>query len=87
MIEISAWDPALLLVDALRKLGPEASAAKLHDYLLNLTSWTGVNGPYNFRSNPQRGIGENNIVMVRFDGATGVGVAVSKFGGAPLPGK
>ena len=36
---------------------------------------------------PQRGIGESNIVMVRFDGATGVGVAVSKFGGAPLPGK
>ncbi len=87
MIEISAWDPAFLLVDSLRKLGPDASAAKLHDYLVNLTSWTGVNGPYNFRSNPQRGIGESNIVMVRFDGATGVGVAVSKFGGAPLPGK
>jgi branched-chain amino acid transport system substrate-binding protein len=87
MIEISAWDPAQLLVDALRKLGPDASAAKLHDYLVNLTAWTGVNGAYNFRSNPQRGIGENNIVMVRFDGATGAGVAVSKFGGTPLPGK
>jgi branched-chain amino acid transport system substrate-binding protein len=87
MIEISAWDPAQLLVDALRKLGPDASAAKLHDYLVNLTAWTGVNGAYNFRSNPQRGIGENNIFMVRFDGATGAGVAVSKFGGTPLPGK
>ena len=87
MIEISAWDPALLLVDALRKLGPDASAAKLHDYLVNLTGWTGVNGPYNFRTNPQRGIGENNILMVKFDGQTGTGVAVSRFGGTPLPGR
>jgi len=87
MIEISAWDPALVLVDSLRKLGPEASAAKLRAYLLNLRGWVGANGPYNFRANPQRGIGEGNIVMVRFDAQRGAGVAVSKPGGAPLPGR
>ena len=63
-------DELLLVANTqLRKLGPDASAAKLHEYLVNLTGWTGVNGPYNFRANPQRGIGENNILMVKFDGA------------------
>ena len=87
MIEISAWDPAMLIVDALRKVGTDASAAKLHEYLVNLHGWQGVNGPYDFRANPQRGIGENNIVMVRWDQAQNQGVAVSKLGGSPLTGK
>jgi hypothetical protein len=52
-----------------------------------LQGWTGVNGPYDFRANPQRGIGVNNIVMVRWDAQAGTGVAVSKLGGQPLPGK
>jgi branched-chain amino acid transport system substrate-binding protein len=87
MLEISAWDPATLLVDALRKLGPDASAAKLHAYLVNLRGWVGTNGPYDFRSAPQRGLGESNIIMVRWDAQRNAGTAVSKFGGAPLPGK
>lgn len=84
MIEISAWDPALLLVDALRKIGPDASAAKLRAYMVNLSGWVGVNGPFDFRMAPQRGLGENNIIMVRWDVARNAGTAVSKFGGAPL---
>ncbi|HXP93554.1 MAG TPA: ABC transporter substrate-binding protein [Candidatus Binatia bacterium] len=84
MIEISAWDPALLLVDALRKLGPDTSAAKLRAYLVNLNGWVGVNGPFDFRASPQRGLGVNNIVMVRWDTQRNAGVAVSKLGGAPL---
>jgi len=52
MIEISGWDPAMLVVDALRKLGPDASAAKLRAYLLNVRGWVGVNGPYDFHANP-----------------------------------
>jgi branched-chain amino acid transport system substrate-binding protein len=87
MIQISAWDPALLVVDALRKVGLDASAGKLRSYMNGLQGWTGVNGPYDFRANPQRGIGVNNIVMVRWDAQAGTGVAVSKLGGQPLPGK
>ena len=87
MIEISAWDPALLVVDALRKVGSDATAAKLRAYLNNLRGWVGVNGPYDFRTNPQRGIGVSNIIMVRWDGQANAGVVVSKFGGVPLPGK
>jgi branched-chain amino acid transport system substrate-binding protein len=87
MIEISAWDPALLVVDAIRKLGPDVTAAKLRTYMNNLRGWVGVNGPYDFHTNPQRGIGVGNIIMVRWDAQAGTGVVVSKFGGSPLPGK
>jgi len=87
LIEISAWDPGMLLIDALRKLGPDASAAKLHDYLVNLRGWVGVNGPYDFRAIPQRGLGENAVVVVKWDPQRDAASAVSKFGGAPLPGR
>jgi branched-chain amino acid transport system substrate-binding protein len=84
MIGISAWDPAMLVVDALRKLGPDASATRLRDYLVNLQGWVGTDGPYDFHAAPQRGVGEGNVVMVRWDAARGASVALSNLGGAPL---
>lgn len=87
MIGISAWDPGMLIVDALRKLGADASAASLRNYLSTLQGWVGADGPYDFRAAPQRGVGENNVVMVRWDGARGTSVAVSNLGGAPLVGR
>jgi branched-chain amino acid transport system substrate-binding protein len=87
MIEISAWDPGMILVDALRKLGPDASAAKLKAYIANLQGFTGVNGPYDFKAEPQRGLGSKNIVMVRYNAKDGSFTAVSKAGGSPLPAK
>ncbi len=87
LIEISAWDPALLLVDALRKLGTDAPAAKLRAYLVNLKGWVGANGPYDFPADPQHGLGENTVVIVKWDPDRNAATAVSKFGGAPLPGK
>ena len=84
MTTISAWDPALVLVTALRELGPDASAQKLRDYLLQLQGWVGANGPYDYVTNPQRGVGGNNVVMVRWDGQQKAVVAASNFGGAPL---
>lgn len=87
MIEISAWDPGMILVDALRKVGPDATAAKLRAYLLNSRGFVGVNGPYDFKAAPQRGLSDKNIVMVRYDQKTGNFTPVSKFGGSPLAGK
>jgi len=83
-IEISAWDPALIVVDALRKLGPDATAAQLRAYLLGLNGFAGVNGPYDFIRFPQRGLGENSALIVRWDTARGAAVPVSRFGGEPL---
>lgn len=87
MITISAWDPAMLLIDALRRLGTDTTAPKLRDYLVKLQGWVGADGAYDFVANPQRGIGSANIVMVRWDAQRGTGMAVSDLGGAPLAGK
>jgi branched-chain amino acid transport system substrate-binding protein len=86
-IEISAWDPTMVVVDAFRKLGTDASAAQLRTYLLNLKGWVGVNGPYDFTRFPQRGLGENSAIVVKWNIERGTASAVSRFGGAPLPAK
>jgi len=80
---ISAWDPAALIVDSLRKLGPGAGSTRLRDYLIGLRGWVGVNGPYDFKEVPQRGIGQNAVVMVRWDPEKSQFDPVSKLGGAP----
>jgi branched-chain amino acid transport system substrate-binding protein len=43
-----AYDPALILVAALRKLGTNATAAQIHGYISGLTSFAGVDGTYDF---------------------------------------
>jgi len=43
-----AWDPGLILVSALKKLGIGATAAQIHSYIDSLTSFAGINGTYNF---------------------------------------
>lgn len=76
-----AWDPALILIDALRKFGFDASPATIRDYIAGLKGWTGVNGSYDFAAIPQRGIGIDWLVMVRWDKKTKSLVGVSKPGG------
>ncbi len=78
-----SYDPAHLVVDALRKLGTNATATQLRDYLINVKGWTGINGTYDFAKYPQRGIGGSaGIVMVRWDTAKGTWVPISGLGGA-----
>jgi branched-chain amino acid transport system substrate-binding protein len=62
-----AWDPTMLLIDALRTIGPGATAQQLRDYIVNLHGWAGINGIYDFRDGAQRGVGARAIVMVRWD--------------------
>jgi branched-chain amino acid transport system substrate-binding protein len=81
---VSAWDPALLVVDAYRKLGFDATAAQIHEYLANLRGWVGADGTYDFRTIPQRGVGSGSIVMIRWDPSIENWVGVSKPGGEPL---
>ena len=85
MVGIASWDPAMLVVSALRKLGTGMTAAQLRDYLDGLRGFVGVNGPYDFRAMPQRGLTENSLLIVRWDPAHNAAVAVSKFGGSALP--
>jgi branched-chain amino acid transport system substrate-binding protein len=79
---ITAWDPIFITIDALRKLGPAATAAQVRDYIGSLRGWAGVNAIYDFRGGNQRGIGASELVMDRWDAAKDDWVAVSQPGGA-----
>ena len=80
-----AWDPALILIDALKKLGPDASAQKIRDYIAGLKGYAGVNGVYNFEKVPQRGLSVDNAVVTRWNAETKNWQVVSKATGVPLP--
>ena len=64
--DASFWDPTMMIVGALRKFGPAATAQQIRDYILGLHGWIGANGVYDFSSGDQRGITQNSIVMAQW---------------------
>ena len=80
----NCWDPALLVVSALKKFGPSATADQIRNYIGNLQGFPGVNGTYDFKADPQRGLNANSVVMIRWDKAKGNVIAVSRAAGNPL---
>lgn len=79
-----AWDPAMLVVSALRKLGPTAKAEELRSYLAQLKGVTGINGIYDFTAVPQRGLADSNVYITRWDTDKKTWVTVSDARGTPL---
>ncbi len=79
-----AWDPGLLVVDALQHLGTDATATQLRDYLIHLRGFAGINGIYDFKTSPQRGLNLDDAIVTRWDPAKQAWVPVSKFGGEPV---
>ncbi len=79
-----AWGPAMLLIDALRKLPPNASAAQVRDYLALLKNHAGINGVFDFVSVPQRGLGVQNAIVTRWDAAKQRWETMSQPTGIPL---
>lgn len=75
------WDPGLMLIDALRKFGPGATAEQVHDYIENLHDFVGISGPYDFRGGNQRGLTADNLVVMRWDAGKNDWVTVSGAGG------
>jgi branched-chain amino acid transport system substrate-binding protein len=57
------WDPALIVVSALRALGPDAKAPALHEYLERLHGFAGTSGIYDFRSGDQRGLSPDETII------------------------
>ena len=80
-----AWDPAMLIVGALRKLGPGATAAQIREYLAGLKGFAGVNGTYDFVKDPQRGLDESSVYITRWTPDKQSWVVVSEPRGIPLP--
>jgi branched-chain amino acid transport system substrate-binding protein len=75
------WDPTMIAVDALRHLGPNATPQQYRDYINSLHSWAGINGIYDFRDGKGHGIGQNAVIMMTYDPATGDFTQVSKRSG------
>jgi branched-chain amino acid transport system substrate-binding protein len=79
-----AWDPARMVVAALRKLGPNATGPQLREALAGTTDFAGVNGVYNFTKVPQRGLDSSETVMTAWDSASKSWHAVSQPSGKPI---
>lgn len=72
------WDPTMIVVAALRKYGPNATAAQIDAYIENLHDWPGTVGRYDFRNGNPSGLEADDLVMVRWTPERHAWVAVSK---------
>ena len=79
-----AWDPASIVVQALRKLGTKATASQIRAYVSSQTSLAGINGVYDFKAVPQRGLTVKNALVSRWDQQADNWVVVSQPTGTPL---
>ncbi len=80
----TSWDAGLIVVAGLRKLGTHATAAQLKSFIANLTGFDGVDGIYDFKKYPQRGLGPDSSTVTTYDGKTDSWFWLSQPGGAPL---
>ena len=78
---VLAWDATMISIDALRKLGTNATPAQIREYIAGLHGYAGINGIMDFRDGMQRGLKDNAAMIVRWNEATSDFVAVSKPGG------
>ena len=83
-VQATTYDPALIVVEAFRKAGLNATPDQLRNAIASMHDWVGANGPYDFRRYPQRGLGVNTATVLRWDAAKGTWYGVSAPGGAPL---
>ena len=76
------WDVGSIVVNAYKKLGPNATASQMRDYLAGLRKFAGVSGIYDFKAVPQAGIdSKTGLIMVRYDAARSTFAQASSFGG------
>lgn len=78
------WDPMQLLVGALKKLGVNASAKEILNYMQNLHGVAGIDGTYNTSVSDHRGLVTSDLYVATWSG-TGL-TAVSGPGGVPTAG-
>lgn len=79
-----AWDPTMIVIDALQHLGPNATAQQVRDYIGGLKGFAGINGVYDFPKIPQRGIDVQAAVITLWNPTAQTWQLVSKPTGIPL---
>jgi branched-chain amino acid transport system substrate-binding protein len=80
----TSWDAGLIVVSGLRKLGLSVTGEQLRQYIADLTDFPGVDGIYNFKEHPQRGLGPDSSTVTTYDAKSNEWVWLSKPAGAPL---
>jgi branched-chain amino acid transport system substrate-binding protein len=79
-----AWDPMLIVIDALQHLGPSATAQQVRDYIAALKGFAGINGIYDFTKVPQRGLNVQDAIVTKWSPTAQTWQLVSKPTGIPL---
>ncbi len=75
------WDPIMIVVDAYRHIGPDATAQQLRDFVDNLHGYAGTSGIYDFGDAEQRGLTINALIIDKWDPAKQEFAPASKAGG------
>ena len=79
-----AWDAGIVVVDALRHVGPNATPDQFRDYIEGLHGLAGSSAVLDFRDGSQRGIPASAIIIARWSPQVTNWTAVSEPGGKPL---
>ncbi len=79
-----AWEPGMIAIEALKKVGTGASAVQLRAAIAQTKGFAGVNGIYDFTAIPQRGVDVSDTVVTRWAPAKNIWEIVSKPTGIPL---
>jgi branched-chain amino acid transport system substrate-binding protein len=80
----TAWDPPRVVVEALRRLGPNATGAQLRAAMAAQSNFIGIDGIFDYVKTPQRGIDVQNTVVARWNAEAKYWDVVSKPTGIPL---
>jgi hypothetical protein len=79
-----AWDPLGIVVDALRHVGPTATATQIRDYINSLRGFAALDGVFDFGEVPQRGIDQSNLIVMQWDAQRDTWIAATRVGGGVL---
>ncbi len=64
------WDPMMVMLEVLRRVGFDATSEQVHTALENLKDFTGIEGVYDFTNRDQRGLGISSAALFRYEPAT-----------------
>lgn len=79
-----SWDPAMLVVHALRSLPDGAGAEQIRAFLADLQGHALTSGIYDFRKVPQRGLDDTSVVVTRWEPTKQTWDVISRPRGLPL---
>jgi branched-chain amino acid transport system substrate-binding protein len=84
LLHATPWDPVLLIQEAFKRAGANATPEQLRVAFAGLRNWPGIFGRYDFPASPNRGLGANWIIISKWSPSTSTWVAVSSGGGGPI---